>query len=55
VVGGDNSGFQIAEELAATRRVDLAVGRRVPALPQRLLGRDLFWWLSGIGFHEYQH
>jgi putative flavoprotein involved in K+ transport len=51
VVGGGNSGFQIAEELAATRRkVDLAVGKRIPSLPQRLLGKDLFWWLSGIGF-----
>ncbi|MDP9301761.1 MAG: NAD(P)/FAD-dependent oxidoreductase [Actinomycetota bacterium] len=50
VVGGGNSGFQIAEELAAPRKVDLAVGKRVPSLPQRLLGKDLFWWLSGIGF-----
>ena len=50
VVGGGNSGFQIAEELAATRKVDLALGQRVPSLRQRLLGKDLFWWLSGIGF-----
>lgn len=50
VVGGGNSGFQIAEELAATRKVDLAVGRHVPSLPQRLLGKDLFWWLIGVGF-----
>jgi putative flavoprotein involved in K+ transport len=50
VVGGGNSGFQIAAELAATRKVDLAVGQRVPSLPQRLFGKDLFWWLSGIGF-----
>jgi putative flavoprotein involved in K+ transport len=50
VVGGGNSGFQIAEELAATREVDLAVGKRMPSLPQRLLGKDLFWWLNGIGF-----
>ncbi len=50
VVGGGNSGFQIAEELVATRKVDLAVGKRVPSLPQRLLGQDLFWWLSAIGF-----
>jgi putative flavoprotein involved in K+ transport len=50
VVGGGNSGFQIAEELAATRSVDLAVGKPVPSFPQRLLGKDLFWWLSGIGF-----
>jgi putative flavoprotein involved in K+ transport len=46
VVGGGNSGFQIAEELAATRKVDLAVGKKLKSLPQRLLGRDLFWWLS---------
>jgi putative flavoprotein involved in K+ transport len=50
VVGGGNSGFQIADELAATRKVDLSLGKRVPSLPQRLLGKDLFWWLSGIGF-----
>jgi putative flavoprotein involved in K+ transport len=50
VVGGGNSGFQIAEELAATRKVSLAVGQRAPSLPQRLLGKDLFWWLSGVGF-----
>jgi putative flavoprotein involved in K+ transport len=50
VTGGGNSGFQIAAELAATRKVDLAVGKRVPSLPQRLLGKDLFWWLSVIGF-----
>jgi putative flavoprotein involved in K+ transport len=50
VVGGGNSGFQIAQELAATRKVDLSVGTRVPSLPQRLLGKDIFWWLTGIGF-----
>jgi putative flavoprotein involved in K+ transport len=50
VVGGGNSGFQIAGELAATRKVVLAVGQRMPSLPQRLLGKDLFWWLSGIWF-----
>jgi len=49
VVGGGNSGFQIAEELAVTKNVDLAVGTRMPALPQRFLGRDLFWWLSRLG------
>jgi putative flavoprotein involved in K+ transport len=49
VVGGGNSGFQIAEELAGTRPVELAVGSAYPALPQRLLGRDLFWWLTRLG------
>jgi putative flavoprotein involved in K+ transport len=49
VAGGGNSGFQIAEELAATgRQVDLAIGTRMPTLPQRLAGRDLFWWLTRL-------
>jgi len=48
VVGGGNSGFQIAEELARTRPVELSVGSAYPALPQRLLGRDLFWWLTRL-------
>jgi len=49
VVGGGNSGFQIAEELAATRQVDLSVGTRNAMLPQRLGGKDLFWWLTRLG------
>jgi putative flavoprotein involved in K+ transport len=49
VVGGGNSGFQIAEELAATRTVDLSIATRYPMLPQRLAGRDLFWWLTHLG------
>jgi putative flavoprotein involved in K+ transport len=46
VVGGGNTGFQIAKELSATYDVQLAVGSRQTSLPQRLLGRDLFWWLT---------
>ena len=49
VVGGGNTGFQLAEELSATHRVDLSVGSRQTPLPQRLLGRDLFWWLTKLG------
>jgi putative flavoprotein involved in K+ transport len=49
VVGGGNSGFQIAEELAATRTVDLSIATRYPMLPQRRAGRDLFWWLTRLG------
>src|ERR671927_1290708 len=52
VVGGGNTGFQIAKELSATRTVHLAVGSRQTPLPQRLLGRDLFWWLSRLGLLE---
>jgi putative flavoprotein involved in K+ transport len=50
VVGGANSGLQIAAELAATRPVTVAVGSRPLQLPQRVLGRDLFFWLTRSGF-----
>jgi putative flavoprotein involved in K+ transport len=49
VVGGGNSGFQIAEELAATRTVELSIATTYPMLPQRRAGQDLFWWLTRMG------
>src|SRR5262249_12653982 len=49
VVGGGNTGYQIAKELSASHSVTLAVGSKQMPLPQRLLGRDLFWWLTKLG------
>ena len=49
VVGAGNSGRQIATELAQTHDVTLAVGTKPLQLPQRLAGRDLFWWLTRLG------
>jgi putative flavoprotein involved in K+ transport len=49
VVGGGNTGFQIAEELADARVVHLSIGSRHAPLPQRILGRDLFWYLDKTG------
>jgi putative flavoprotein involved in K+ transport len=49
VVGAANSGLQIAHELAGRRTVSLAVGSTPTQLPQRLLGRDLFHWLTRFG------
>jgi putative flavoprotein involved in K+ transport len=46
VVGGGNTGFQIAKELSATHKVVLSVGSKQKPLPQRIAGRDLFWWLT---------
>ena len=43
MVGGGNTGFQIAEELSASHEVHLSIGSRQTPLPQRILGRDLFW------------
>jgi putative flavoprotein involved in K+ transport len=48
-VGGGNSGCQIARELAASHHVDLAIGKKSPVVPQRLLGRDIWWWGSKLG------
>ncbi|NJC71401.1 NAD(P)-binding domain-containing protein [Planosporangium thailandense] len=50
VVGAANSGLQIAAELAGTCAVTVAVGSRPLQLPQRILGRDLFFWLTKAGF-----
>jgi putative flavoprotein involved in K+ transport len=49
VVGGGNTGFQIAEELAATHEVHLSIGSRQMPLPQRIFGRDLFTFLTRTG------
>ena len=49
VVGAGNTGFQIAAELAGSREVHLAVGSRQTPLPQRVFGRDLFWYLDKAG------
>jgi putative flavoprotein involved in K+ transport len=46
VVGGANSGQQIALELAESRPVEISVGEKLPTLPQRPLGRDIWWWLT---------
>ncbi|WP_240635370.1 flavin-containing monooxygenase [Lysobacter enzymogenes] len=49
VVGSANSGLQIAAELSASHEVVVCKGRRQPRLPQRILGKDAFWWLSKSG------
>jgi len=49
VVGAGNSGVQIAAELASTNKVHLAIGHSNRHVPNRILGRDLFWWLTRAG------
>ena len=51
MVGGGNTGYQIAEELSASHEVHLSIGSRQMPLPQRILGRDLFWYLDKTGLH----
>jgi putative flavoprotein involved in K+ transport len=49
VVGAGATGVQLAEELVASHHVTLAVGRRLPPVPQQIAGRDLFWWQQHLG------
>lgn len=49
VVGGGNTGFQIAEELSGSHEAHLSIGSRQMPLPQRILGRGLFWYLDVTG------
>jgi putative flavoprotein involved in K+ transport len=51
IVGGGNTGFQIAEELAADRdrAVHLSVGTRQTPLPPRIFSRELFGVLQATG------
>jgi putative flavoprotein involved in K+ transport len=49
VVGAANSGCQIALELSRTHEVEISVGKRLPTIPQRPLGRDVWWWATVVG------
>src|SRR5918996_628551 len=49
IVGGANTGCQIALELSETHDVEISVGQRLPTVPQRPLGRDVWWWGTKIG------
>ena len=52
VVGGGNTGFQIAKELTVSHDVHLSIGSKQPAFPQRIFGRDLFRYLVALGLME---
>jgi putative flavoprotein involved in K+ transport len=49
VVGGGNSGAQIAVELAQEKQVTIAVSHRFKFLPLKFLGRSIFSWLERTG------
>ncbi|MBD2791895.1 NAD(P)/FAD-dependent oxidoreductase [Xenorhabdus sp. CUL] len=48
VIGDGASGRQIAQELSSSMQVTLFCGPPRPLLPNRIMGKDLFWWLSKI-------
>ncbi|OOR22114.1 flavin-containing monooxygenase [Bacillus cereus] len=49
VVGGGNSGMQIAVELAKTHGVTMAISHPLMFLPLHLLGKSIFYWLEKTG------
>jgi putative flavoprotein involved in K+ transport len=49
VVGAANSGAQIAEDLAATHRVHLSQGARIPRMPRRVLGHSVHFYGDHLG------
>ncbi|WFB60148.1 NAD(P)/FAD-dependent oxidoreductase [Paenibacillus sp. BR1-192] len=49
VVGGGNSGAQIAVELSGDRETYLALGQPPRYLPMALWGKGMFWWLDRLG------
>ncbi|RPI22126.1 MAG: FAD-dependent oxidoreductase, partial [Actinobacteria bacterium] len=52
VVGAGQSGCQIAEDLVDSGRTVYLSASRVGRFPRRYRGRDIFEWLSAIGFWD---
>ena len=49
VIGGGNSGTQIATELAENRDVTIAISHPFKFLPLNIMGKSIFYWLEKIG------
>lgn len=49
VVGGRNSGAQIAAELSKTKKTYLSVSQRLTYLPLPIRNKSIFWWFDKIG------
>nr|EEK66750.1 Uncharacterized oxidoreductase czcO-like protein [Bacillus wiedmannii] len=49
VVGGGNSGMQIAVELAKTHGVTMSISHPLTFLPLRLFRKSIFYWLEKLG------
>jgi len=52
VVGGGQSGFQIAEDLLEAGREVYFSSSRVARAPRRYRGRDLLYWMGALGILE---
>lgn len=49
IVGDGASGRDIAAELAASHKVSLATGKPRKLIPEFILGKNIWWWLSSMG------
>ena len=49
VVGGGNSAVQIAYELSKVAKVSIAIKSKISFLPQKILGKDIHFWLKWSG------
>jgi putative flavoprotein involved in K+ transport len=54
VVGGAQSGCQIAEDLLAAERAVWLAASPAPRMPRRYRGRDVFGWLIDDGYFDQQ-
>ncbi|WP_157008048.1 flavin-containing monooxygenase [Agromyces laixinhei] len=52
IVGGGQSGCQIASELVHAGREVVVAASRAPAMPRRVDGRDIADWLIDLGFFD---
>ncbi|MHA2297440.1 MAG: flavin-containing monooxygenase [Candidatus Hodarchaeales archaeon] len=50
VVGTGNSGVQIALDVSRSERKVYLAGRKMPTLPRRFLGKDIYWWYYKLRF-----
>ena len=55
VVGDGATGRQFALEIAARQPVVLSTGYPRRVVPQRVLGRDIFWWADRFGLLDAPH
>lgn len=49
VVGGGNSGAQIAVELSNYHETYLSAGQKIRFLPLSIAGKSIFWWFDKLG------
>ena len=55
VVGGGDSGYQILDEISKdkSRTVYFSGDTTVKSIPQKILGKTLWWWFTLVGFLSY--